>query len=162
MGKLMFYFSDLASDSCSICKQELEIRFENGIALAKTMKQKGKKTELKLEEAINLEEAGQVLKAYTLGKEDATTLDHQRSNFILYALQGRVSIRDNPLLQYIWFPDTLSKAALPLEKPILHGEEYKKLNRSQKTAVNEMLVESPEPRIVLVHGPPGQSPLFTI
>ncbi|PVF95895.1 hypothetical protein CPB86DRAFT_555029 [Serendipita vermifera] len=150
-----FALSNQFNSRVRVSDFDLEVTFENDVVRAQTVKTKGKKTELKLTEKIDLKEAGQIVKAVTLGKEEATTLDHQRSNFILFALQGRVSIRDNPLLRYIWFPDTIPKASLLLERPLLHGEEFKKLNRSQKTAVNEMLVESPDPRIVLVHGPPG-------
>jgi len=102
-----------------------------------------------------LETAGQFVKAVTLGKEEATTLDNQRSNIILFALQGKVRISDNPLLRQIWFPDD-QPVKQSLEPPVLKGEEFKRLNNSQRNAVEDMLQDSVDPRIVLVHGPPGE------
>jgi hypothetical protein len=122
---------------------------------ATVVKAKGKRAELKLTESIDLKEAGALISARTQGKEEATNLDHQRSNLILFALQGRASILKNPLLKQIWFPDQCEPRNISLPAPELYGEEWKKLNRSQLKAVRDMLKESPDPRIVLVHGPPG-------
>lgn len=138
------------------CPQDLEIEFKNATVLAKVIKVKGKSAELKLAESIDLGEVGEIVKARTLGKEEETALDHQRSNIILFAIQrGRESILDNPFLQYIWFPERCDpQPSLPT--PTLYGERWKKLNRSQLRAVQEMLKESTHPRICLVHGPPGK------
>jgi hypothetical protein len=134
----------------------LKIEFENDITVtAIVVRVKGKRAELKITESFDLEEAGEVKSAATQGKGEATTLDHQRSNLILFALQGKASILTNPLLKQIWFPDQCEPRNISLPAPELYGEEWKKLNRSQLKAVREMLKESPDPRIVLVHGPPG-------
>jgi hypothetical protein len=95
------------------------------------------------------------LGAITLGKEEATNLDNQRSNFILFALQGKIRISDNSLLRQIWFPED-QPVTQPQDRPILKGEEFRRLNNSQRRAVEDMLQDSADPRIVLVHGPPGE------
>jgi hypothetical protein len=138
--------------------QDLELTFENEIVNAKIKKVKGKRTELILPKSIDLETAGQLVKAATLGREEATVLDNQRSNFILFALQGKVRISDNPLLRQIWFPDD-QPVKRPQEPPVLKGEEFKRLNNSQREAVEDMLQDSDQARIVLVHGPPGEQGL---
>jgi len=99
--------------------------------------------------------AGKLLTAVTLGKEEETHLDHQRSNFILHALQGKIKILDNPLLRQIWFPEDVP-VNQPLPDPALKGVECSRLNNSQLEAVEDMLRDSADPRIVLVHGPPGE------
>lgn len=117
---------------------------------------KGRDAELTLDESIDLEEVGEVISARTLGPAEATTLDHQRENFILAVLQGKIHMRDNAFISQIWFPPKGStQPRPPLAKPELLGTEVEKLNSSQKKAVEEMLTVSDEPRIVLVHGPPG-------
>lgn len=129
---------------------------------ARIKKVKGKTAELKLSESINRAEAGELTGAFTLGRPEATNLDHQRSNLILFALQGKASILENPFLKQIWFPDQCPSQTTELPSPELFGEQWKKLNRSQLKAVKEMLKESSDPRIVLVHGPPGKRPSITL
>lgn len=115
---------------------------------------KGKTAELILSQSIDLDTVGPFKNAKTLGKEDATSLDNQRSNFIMFALQGKAAISDNPLLSRIWFPSP-QQTSLGLPPPNLVGAECERLNNSQREAVEEMMKESDEVRIVLVHGPPG-------
>jgi regulator of nonsense transcripts 1 len=138
--------------------QDFELTFENETVNAKIKKVKGKSTELKLTTSINLKAAGELKMAATLGKEEATSLDNQRSNFILFALQGKIRISDNPLLRQIWLPDA-QQVRQPQGPPVLKGKEFKRLNNSQMEAVEDMLKEGPEARIVLVHGPPGEPEL---
>lgn len=130
--------------------------------IARVSKVRGKTAELKPRESIDLAEVGELKGASTLGRQEETSLDHQRSNFILFALQGKVSIQENPFLKQIWFPDQGSTQTRELSPPELFGEQWRKLNRSQLRAVKEMLKESPDPRIVLVHGPPGKRPFITL
>ncbi|KAG8830151.1 hypothetical protein FRC17_005343 [Serendipita sp. 399] len=134
---------------------EIEVVFEHETVMAKLKKAKGKRAELILSESIDLKTAGEVQYARTMGKEEATILDNQRSNFILFALQGRVAVQGNQLLRQIWFPTTHKPSPVEPTLPELVGEEFKRLNRRQKRAVEEMMKEGPDPRIVLVHGPPG-------
>ncbi|KAG8829690.1 hypothetical protein FRC17_006185, partial [Serendipita sp. 399] len=134
---------------------EIEVVFEHETVMAKLKKSKGKRAELILSESIDLKTAGEVQYARTMGKEEATILDNQRSNFILFALQGRVAVQGNQLLRQIWFPTTHKPSPVEPTLPELVGEEFKRLNRRQKRAVEEMMKEGPDPRIVLVHGPPG-------
>jgi hypothetical protein len=115
----------------------LEIEFENITVAATVKKVKGRRAVIKFAESIDLEEAGELKHARTLGKEEATILDHQRSNLILFALQGKASILTNPLLKQIWFPDQCEPRNISLPAPELYGEEWKKLNRSQLKAVKD-------------------------
>ncbi|KAG8844026.1 hypothetical protein FRC20_003655 [Serendipita sp. 405] len=134
---------------------DLEVVFEHETVTAKIGPVKGKKAKLLLSEPIDLKKAGEIQYARTMGKEEATTLDNQRSNFILFALQGRVSVQNNKLLQQIWFPESYMPSSIEPTLPELLGAEYQRLNRRQKRAVEEMMKEGPDPRIVLIHGPPG-------
>lgn len=134
---------------------ELELTFEHDVVTARVMKVKGRRAEVRPLQDLDLAEAGQFQVARTLGKEEATCLDHQRSNFILFALQGQASIRSNPILRQIWFPSD-EPSSESISSPVLLGQQYTKLNRGQRAAVQEMMKESSDnTRIVLVHGPPG-------
>lgn len=122
--------------------------------VAKIGRVKGKNAELLLKESVDLKELGNVVSARTLGQAEPTTLDHQRENLLSFILQGRVLMRENPFMSRIWFPEETSIVD-PGTIPELLGPEIEKLNMSQLQAVKEMLTESKDPRIVLVHGPPG-------
>lgn len=117
---------------------------------------RGTEAELILTTPINLKEAGRVVKALTLGRPEANSLEHQKSNIILFALQGRFSLFQNPLLKQIWSPDPPEAIISNVATPELYGEEVKRLNESQTQAVLEMLKKDQQPRVVLIHGPPGK------
>ncbi|KIM33489.1 hypothetical protein M408DRAFT_60908 [Serendipita vermifera MAFF 305830] len=154
IGGKLFLVSQQYNSRVRETEYDLELTFENEIVNARTKKVKGKNAELVLSQSVDLDKAGALLDAVTLGKEEATTLDNQRSNFILFALQGKAAVSDNPLLQNIWFPSS-EPAPRPIDPPTLKGTEYMRLNNSQKEAVEEMMQEGDKARIVLVHGPPG-------
>jgi hypothetical protein len=116
---------------------------------------KGTMAELMLTAPIDLDAAGKIVTALTLGRPEATALEHQKHNIVLFALQGEISLLQNPLLAQIWFPDRVEVVTSSVMTPELLGEEVRKLNESQTSAVVEMLKKDIQPRVILIHGPPG-------
>ncbi|KAK7050877.1 hypothetical protein VNI00_004989 [Paramarasmius palmivorus] len=97
------------------------------------------------------------------GRDGPTRADMKRADIALRVLQGQHSLEHNPWVQNIWFPpsDTelltwpegwSKQKSQPLSIP---ESTESNLNPSQTVAVEHMLSDSDEHRIVLIQGPPG-------
>lgn len=119
----------------------------------------------------------------SIGRDDPTTAEAQRSATILRILQGSDKLLDeSPWVQNIWFPQTddgllawpkewslspqskkmhSGKTNLPNRPSKTHPSSQRgnmvhhTLNSSQQEAVNYMLSEHDDHRITLIQGPPG-------
>jgi hypothetical protein len=97
----------------------------------------------------------------TVGREGRTNAEAQRELAILRILQGIGSITENPWYQNIWFSSD-SQTWPPSWKvnkkePVsLDVDPERPLNDSQIDAIQYMLSEEDNDRIVLVQGPPGK------
>ena len=119
-------------------------------------------------------ELGKVITSVTsIGRDDPTTAEAQRSATILRILQGTEKLLDeSPWIQNIWFPNDDGLLVWPKEwsekpkKPSKPPTVQKSppastptsaplLNPSQQKAVNYMLSSIDDNRIILIQGPPG-------
>lgn len=101
----------------------------------------------------------------SIGRDDPTTAEAHRAATVLRILQGSDKLLDqSPWIKNIWFP--LSDGGsltwpkewmIPVTAPMFKPLSFKALplNSSQQLAVNSMMSENDEHRIVLVQGPPG-------
>ncbi|ESK87246.1 atp-dependent helicase nam7 [Moniliophthora roreri MCA 2997] len=97
------------------------------------------------------------------GRDGPTLADMKRAALALQILQGNTSLlNSNPWIQNIWFPPTDSELlnwpkawSRYKSQPIAIPDSTPILNSSQSTAVEHMLSDSDEHRIVLIQGPPG-------
>ncbi|KAH7922887.1 hypothetical protein BV22DRAFT_973466, partial [Leucogyrophana mollusca] len=93
----------------------------------------------------------------TFGKEEPTHAEAQREMVVLYALQRRVSLSSQPFFQAIWLPtEKPIWPTLPARrsKPIIYTPSQA-LNTSQDLAVQKILSDHDQDRIVVIQGPPG-------
>lgn len=117
----------------------------------------------------------QITTVTSIGRDDPTTAEAQRSATILRILQGSEKLLDeSPWVQNIWFPQTddglltwpkewsaVKTNLVPNRPSKLHPSSqtgnmvHHTLNSSQQAAVNSMLSEIDDHRITLVQGPPG-------
>jgi regulator of nonsense transcripts 1 len=106
----------------------------------------------------------------SIGRDNPTTAEAQRSATILRILQGSEKLLDeSPFVQNIWFPQTddgvliwpkeWSSPQLQPPKPRPSTQTgnmvHHTLNSSQQDGVNYMLSELDSHRITLIQGPPG-------
>ena len=113
-------------------------------------------------------ELGKIITSVTsIGRDDPTTAEAQRSATILRILQGTEKLDKSPWIQNIWLPNDHGLLVWPKEwseKPNLNlprpstvqkSPSAHKLNPSQQKAVNYMLSANDDNRIILIQGPPG-------
>ncbi|KAF9553827.1 hypothetical protein CPC08DRAFT_727629 [Agrocybe pediades] len=94
----------------------------------------------------------------TVGKEAPTLAEQWKTTILLDALRNPTSLINNPFINALWFPETrVSWAAIPRTKqcPALYFPSERKLNVSQERAVQAILSNKNDHRVLLVHGPPG-------
>ncbi|KAH9481599.1 ATP-dependent helicase NAM7 [Psilocybe cubensis] len=101
----------------------------------------------------------------SIGRDDPTTAEAHRAATVLRILQGSDKLLDrSPWIQNIWFPSSdggpliwPKEWSMPRAAPIFKPISFKalQLNSSQQLAVNSMMSEKDDHRIVLVQGPPG-------
>lgn len=94
------------------------------------------------------------LRVYTLGKDDPTNAETERTLVILRALQGTSGIMSTKLARNILLDISLPSPSKDLvQHPIYPGP--RKLNPSQTSAVLHILSQEESDRVCLIHGPPG-------
>jgi hypothetical protein len=124
----------------------------------KTDKVSGKDAIINVDASLAGKEVGTVR---TVGREGRTNAEEQRELAVLLILQGNGSITENPWFQNIWFSSD-SQTWPPSwkvvkKKPVsLDVDPERPLNDSQMDAIQHMLSEEDNDRIVLVQGPPGK------
>lgn len=92
----------------------------------------------------------------TVGREDPTQAEASRSDIVLMALQGRISILKHSFTKRIWLPnEALSWADSPAFRSPISIRSSRPLNPSQTKAVNLILSTNDADRVGLIHGPPG-------
>lgn len=95
----------------------------------------------------------------TIGRDDPTAAEAQRTAYVLQVLQGKVDMLDeNPWVQNVWltsgpltWPDGFFVDSAPLE-PLTAESLSRPLNESQLMAVNHMLSRSKEDCITIIQG----------
>lgn len=110
----------------------------------------------------------EVISVTSIGRDDPTTAEAQRSATLLRILQGTEQLLvDSPWIQNIWFPEADGsftwpdtdewKPVPPRLKLLPKGTKLTQhpLNASQQIAVNTMLSIDSQHRLVLIQGPPG-------
>ncbi|KAH9482282.1 ATP-dependent helicase upf1 [Psilocybe cubensis] len=93
----------------------------------------------------------------TVGREDPTPAEIQRTEFMLSVLQNPVILSQNPFIGAIWgLPKTSwKKNSATLVTPGIYFPSKRQLNESQSVAVNFILSSKTSDRVILIHGPPG-------
>jgi AAA domain len=96
----------------------------------------------------------------TIGREAPTPADVMRGDVIREALQhaSNSDIMASPFVQRIWLPNEITSwAGIPSSpRPVsLYFPGTRKLNLSQKKAVNAILSNHDADRVTVIHGPPG-------
>ena len=99
----------------------------------------------------------------TIGKEASTNAECQKANIILNALQGRISLFQNPIVCHVWFPGNEKTNS---QATGLRGHCHWRppstvtipLNISQGRAIDSMLrpcTNNDAVQVTVVQGPPG-------
>jgi AAA domain len=94
----------------------------------------------------------------TVGRECLTNAEDKRESIMLKALQGRILLDQNPFVHSIWLSTRkLSWSGCPVTpvSPTLYFPSNRRLNVSQQKAVNAILSNADDHRVVLIQGPPG-------
>lgn len=93
----------------------------------------------------------------TVGRGDPTQAEASRSDIVLMALQGRISISKHSFTKRIWLPkEALSWDDTPaFGTPVSYIQSSRPLNPSQTKAVKKILSTKNSDRVALIHGPPG-------
>lgn len=99
----------------------------------------------------------------TFGKEDLTAAEALKEDVVLKALQGTIELTQHPFFCSIWTPSLgISWPPLvqdgsthpPGSNPLIYYPNGA-LNASQDIAVQRIISEADEDRVVLIQGPPG-------
>jgi hypothetical protein len=102
--------------------------------------------------------SGNILSVTTWGKASLTAAETSREDVVLQALQGRITLTENPFFCSIWIPSFhISWPPLARKvstKPLVNCLDIA-LNNSQDLAVRRILSEADNERAMLIQGPPG-------
>ncbi|KAK7033215.1 regulator of nonsense transcripts 1 [Favolaschia claudopus] len=110
-----------------------------------------------------LSESSTITRVTTIGRQGYTRTESLRSEAIRHALQGRGTLLTQPFFQALWLAglDGEEPVKWPKSKDAEKMKEVglyfpqRKLNQSQREAVEVILSEEESRRVVLVQGPPG-------
>jgi len=143
----------------------MEFTLEDGTRIKAELKSRGVRgrdaePEILAENGMDIEmaDAGLVQAAKTLGKQDPTSLEGQRTRHIYELLQGKLHFSHNHALyrlfsqSYTRYPE--SAAVQPSSQELSYGY-MASLNSSQQAAVRSLLAKSEDLQVSLIHGPPG-------
>ncbi|KAF5359600.1 hypothetical protein D9756_003108 [Leucocoprinus leucothites] len=97
------------------------------------------------------------VKLFTEGRDDPTAAEALRTNTLLGVLKNQSTFLTLPFVKEIWFPDEgLTRSSKSVfNVPGLVNFKGRTLNRSQLEAVDAILSDEPNRRILLIQGPPG-------
>ncbi|KZS94269.1 hypothetical protein SISNIDRAFT_63688 [Sistotremastrum niveocremeum HHB9708] len=93
-----------------------------------------------------------IMSAMTIGKDDPTSAETQRTLVILKALQGDKETVNAPMFKRLWHP------RIPIQpqiRPVSGAIGNHNLNPSQQEALKTMLSETDSLHLPLIIGPPG-------
>ena len=97
-----------------------------------------------------------IISVTTIGKEDPTFAELIREDIILKALQHETNIFSIPFFQALWLPhEQLVWPPSKGQKTVQPVQLSRGLNPSQLAAVERILSDEDDDRIVVIHGPPG-------
>ena len=97
-----------------------------------------------------------ILSVTTIGKGDPTFAEVTREDIILKTLQHKTNIFSVPFFQSLWLPNEPLVWPKSKGQKIVHPVQLSRdLNSSQLTAVERILSDEDDDRIVVIHGPPG-------
>ncbi|KAA1467650.1 P-loop containing nucleoside triphosphate hydrolase protein [Dentipellis sp. KUC8613] len=97
---------------------------------------------------------GQDISITTVGKDPATNAQRARQEIVWRAFHRQISLDCLPFFSKIWsYPK--SSVNLPPLPPAPSIDYSRPLNDSQKTAIDAILSDADENRLVMIHGPPG-------
>lgn len=106
--------------------------------------------------SVNQPIAGKIQSVTTIGREPLTSAESLRQEVMLHAMQQTSAILKHPFFKKIWLPSASPSwamaAALKSRVP-LHSS--RNLNDSQTKAINAILSDRHNDRVVVIHGPPG-------
>ncbi|GBE88386.1 predicted protein [Sparassis crispa] len=91
---------------------------------------------------------------YTIGREDPTPAEEERTRATLSILQGTSSLFQLPLVTKMFFPRSKTVKRAKQTIPVITLDK-RELNRSQAEAVVRINSTHDQDMICLVHGPPG-------
>ncbi|KAF7980215.1 hypothetical protein HWV62_39321 [Athelia sp. TMB] len=119
----------------------------------------GKTTEIVLNNGRSI--SGAIESVRTIGREDLTTSERARDEYILLALRGERTTQESPFIEYLWFsPPKMEIQAPSLYTISMSPSIASSLNESQKGVIKAMLDDSVP--LVIAHGPPGTGKTSTI
>ena len=99
----------------------------------------------------------------TIGKEDLTSAETLKEDVLLKALQGTIDLTQHPFFCSIWtpslgisWPPPVQDGSTnpPVSNPLIYYPNGA-LNLSQDIAVERIISEADQDRVVLIQGPPG-------
>jgi len=107
---------------------------------------RGKDTTVKLHQSNLL---GNVERVRVVGREELTTSERARDEFVLHVLQGRWSMINSRFIRLLWFPSPVNprKTGVCLASTHLSS---KHLNESQRTVIGAMIAD--DLPLVIAHG----------
>ncbi|KAI9574014.1 P-loop containing nucleoside triphosphate hydrolase protein [Boletus coccyginus] len=94
-----------------------------------------------------------ILSVTTIGKENPTNAESTRQDIILKALQHNTNILANPFFRALWLPE--ERPVWPEFEREVPPVYFPRLNSSQHAAVERILSDQDDDRIVVIQGPPG-------
>jgi regulator of nonsense transcripts 1 len=132
------------------------IETPNGKVSGRAIQVRGKTAKISVSKKVD---GGAIRSITTVGKEDLTCAEKQRSLIVLDAFQGSAYLLSSPFVQSIFFPP-LPANKLKWPEPFLGPTPtidfpYRPLDDSQRKAVDFCLSMKKESRIGLIVGPPG-------
>ncbi|KAI9574020.1 P-loop containing nucleoside triphosphate hydrolase protein [Boletus coccyginus] len=99
-------------------------------------------------------QSNKILSVTTIGKDNPTNAESARRDIILKALQHNTNILSNPFFRALWLPE--ERSVWPkFEKEVPPVYFPRGLNSSQHAAVQRILSDNDDDRIVMIQGPPG-------
>jgi regulator of nonsense transcripts 1 len=107
----------------------------------------GKTTTIKLNDRSF---SGDVQKVRVIGRQELTSAEKSRDEFMLHVLQGQKTLRNSTFIRRLWFPSHRKHRSGNRTQNPPALSYISDLNQSQNEAVSAMVSES-EP-LVIVHG----------
>lgn len=97
-----------------------------------------------------------IVSIVTVGADNDTAAERQKSLHVLRALQGQVDLFESPFQKYIWCPvDTFTWPESFESSDEVPETTAPQLNDSQHRSVHDMLLNTNAARVTVIQGPPG-------
>ena len=136
-----------ATQYCFFSQTSVALETDSGVIHGRPTSTKGKTTTISTPQSLDPK---RVKKVTVIGREEATSAQRARNEFVFLVLLGELELHDSPFIQLLWFPrpDNVLKRRERIQGCQLAG--FTDMNDSQRGVISRMVAD--DAPLVIVHG----------